>query len=196
MRSATAIRRGAGLTAAAAIAMVGLVTTTTPAEATTVYKGKVTANGGLTVRSAPSTHSGSKSTIARGKTITIDCKVPGSTVNGNKLWYALSGNRGWVTARYVDNIGAAPKYCPASDTEYGAGRTTAAVNLRSGPHFNDAKAGTLPKGRNVTAVCYVKSSAGVDGNHRWYLLKNDSWVAAAYVKRLSTPGTNWVPCAE
>lgn len=182
--------------AAAAIATAGLVATTTTADATTTYKGKVTANGGLSVRSAPSTHTGSNSTIGQGKTIKIDCKVPGTTVNGNKLWYALSGDRGWVTARYVDNIGAAPKYCPASDTEYGSGRTTAVLNMRSGPHFNDARTGTLHKGKKVTAVCYAKSSAGVGNNHRWYLLDNDSWVSAAYVKRLSTPGTNWVPCAE
>lgn len=196
MRFVTAMHRGARLAAAAAIVVGGLVATTSTADAAPVYKGKVTANGGLTVRSAPTTHAGVKSTVAKGQKIKIDCKVPGTTVSGNKLWYALTGKRGWVTARYVDNIGAAPKYCPAEDTEYGNGRTTAKINLRSGPHFNDAKAGSLKKGKKVSAVCYVKSTAGVDGNFRWYLLKNDSWVSAEYVKRLSTPGTNWVPCAR
>lgn len=196
MRFTAAIRRGSALALAAGFAIVGMAATATTADATTVYKGKVTANGGLTVRPAPSTHSGGKGTIAKGKTIKIDCKVPGTKVSGNKLWYALSGNKGWVTARYVDNIGAAPKYCPASDTEYGDGKTTDVVNLRSGPHFNDSKTGTLKKGKRVKATCYVKSSAGIDDNYRWYLLDNDSWVSAAYIKRLSTPGTNWVPCAE
>ena len=196
MRFATAIRRGAALAAAAGIATVSLAATATTAEATTVYKGKVTANGGLTIRPAPSTHSGSKGSVAKGATIKIDCKVPGTKVGGNRLWYALSGNKGWVTARYVDNIGAAPKYCPASDTEYGDGRTTDVLNMRSGPHFNDASTGTLKKGARITAVCSVKSSASVGGNNTWYLLDNDSWVSGAYVKRLSTPGTNWPPCAE
>lgn len=196
MQVATAIRRGSALAAAAGMVIVGLAATAPSAEATTVYKGKVTANGGLSIRPAPSTHSGSDGKVAKGKTIKIDCKVPGSSVNGNRLWYALSGDKGWVSARYVDNVGAAPKYCPASDTEFGDGRTRDALNMRSGPHFNDAKRGTLKKGQRVNAVCYVKSSAGVDNNFRWYLLDNDSWVSAAYVKRLSTPGTNWVPCAE
>ncbi len=196
MRVSSAIRRGAALAAAAAIAIVGLAATAGTAEAATSYKGKITANGGVTVRPAPSTHAGSKGTIAKGKTISIDCKVPGTKVDGNTLWYALSGNKGWVSARYVSNVGAAPKYCPAFDTEFGDGRTTATVNLRSGPHFNDAKAGSLAKGKAVNVVCFVKSSAGVGGNYQWYLLDNKKWVSAAYVKRLSTPATNWVPCAE
>ncbi len=196
MRVSTAIRRGAALAAAAGVAIVGLAATAGTAEAATVYKGKVTANGGITVRPAPSVHTGSKGTIAKGKTISIDCKVPGTKVDGNTLWYALTGNKGWVSARYVANVGAAPKYCPAFDTERGDGRTTEIVNRRQGPHFNDAKVGTLAKGKAVSVVCYVKSSAGIGGNFQWYQLTDKSWVTAAYVKRLSTPGTNWVPCAE
>lgn len=196
MRVSTAIRRGAALAAAAGIAIVGLAATAGTAEAATVYKGKVTASGGLTVRPAPSIHTGSKGTIAKGTTISIDCKVPGTVVGGNSLWYALSGNKGWVSARYVANVGVAPKYCPADDTEFGDGRTTAAVNMRRGPHFNDVKVGTLAKGKSVTVVCYVKSTAGVGGNFQWYQLTNKTWVTAAYVKRLATPASNWVPCAD
>lgn len=196
MRVTAAIRRGAALAAAAGIAIVAMAATAGTAEAATTYKGKVTATGGIKVRTAPTTHAGIKGTIAKGTTITIDCKVPATKVDGNRLWYALTGNKGWVSARYVANIGTAPKYCPAADTEHGDGRTTAVVNLRSGPHFNDVKTGTLAAGTRVAAVCYVKSSAGVGGNYQWYLLTNNSWVTAAYVKRLATPATNWVPCAE
>lgn len=195
MRVITGIRRSAALAIAAGIAIAGLGMATS-AEAATSYKGKVTANGGLNIRPAPSTHSGIAGSVAKGKTITIDCKVPGTTVGGNRLWYALSGKKGWVSARYVDNIGAAPKLCPAFDTEFGVGRTTAVLNQRSGPHFNDSLRGALPKGKKVQVRCYVKSSAGVDNNFTWYLLDNNNWVSAYYVKRLSVPASNWVPCAE
>ncbi len=166
MRVSSAIRRGAALAAAAAIAIVGLAATAGTAEAATSYKGKITANGGVTVRPAPSTHAGSKGTIAKGKTISIDCKVPGTKVDGNTLWYALSGNKGWVSAARLQR-GRRAEYCPAFDTEFGDGRTTATVNLRSGPHFNDTKAGSLAKGKAVNVVCFVKSSAGVGGNYQW-----------------------------
>jgi len=189
------IRRVAALAAASGIAVASLALTAVSADAATTYQGKVTANGGLTIRSAPSTHTSNNGTVAKGKTVTIACKVPGSSVDGNRLWYKLSNGKGWLAARYVDNVGKAPKYCPSDDTEYGDGRTTATVNTRKGPHFNDAKTGTLAKGKRVTVVCYVKSTAGVDGNFTWYQLDNKSWVTAAYVKRLNTPATNWVPCA-
>lgn len=194
MRVSGVIRRVAAVALASGVAIASFALTAGTADAATTYKGKVTANGGLTIRPAPSTHSGSNGSVAKGKTITIDCKVPGTSVGGNRLWYKLSNDKGWVAARYVSNIGAAPKYCPSADTEYGSGRTTAVLNMRKGPHFNDAKTGTLAKGKNVQVVCYVKSSAGVGDNFRWYLLDNKSWVSAYYVKRLNVPASNWVPC--
>lgn len=195
MRVSGVIRRVAALALASGVAVATMALTAGSAEAATTYKGKVTASGGLTIRSAPSTHTSNKGNVAKGTTISIVCKVPGTSVGGNRLWYKLSNGKGWVTARYVTNIGTAPKYCPSADTEHGDGRTTAAVNRRQGPHFNDVKLGTLASGTRVAVVCYVKSTAGVGTNFTWYQLTDKSWVTAAYVKRLNTPATNWVPCA-
>ncbi|GAB3745414.1 SH3 domain-containing protein [Microlunatus parietis] len=195
MRVSGVIRRVAALALASGVAVATMAMTAGTANAATTYKGKVTANGGLTIRSAPSTHTSNNGNVAKGTTITIACKVPGTRVDGNGLWYKLSNGKGWVTARYVTNIGSAPKYCPSADTEYGDGRTTAAVNMRRGPHFNDVKTGVVYEGTRVAVVCYVKSTAGVNGNYLWYQLTNKSWVTAAFVKRLNTPASNWVPCA-
>jgi uncharacterized protein YraI len=193
MRVSGWIRRGAGLLLAAGVVAATLLVTT-PAEAATSYKGKVIANGGLTIRSAPSTHTSNKGLVAKWTTITIACKVYGTSVSGNRLWYRLSNGKGWVAARYVVNIGAAPKYCPSAGTPSADGHPTEDVNVRSGPHFNDAKLHTLRKGTWISVICYVKSTVGVGGNYTWYLLADKGWVAAAYVEKVPMQHP-WVPCA-
>ncbi len=199
MRVSEWIRRGAGLLLAAGVAAATL-SVATPAEAVppwTKYKGKVIANGGLTIRSAPSTHTSNKGNVAMGTTVTIDCKVHGTSVGGNRLWYRLTNGKGWMAARYVTNIGSAPRYCPIGDTTGGGdGSTTAAVNRRQGPHVNDAKLGTLPKGASISVICYVKSTAVVGGNNKWYLLTDRSWVTDAYLKRVVTLPSLWGPCTS
>lgn len=195
MRVSAWIRRAVGLAAATGVVVATALATTAPAEAAAAYKGKIIAQGGLKIRTAPTIYAGSPGSIARGTTIMIDCKVVGSRVDGNRLWYALSGNRGWVAARYVENIGAAPILCPSAATEYGEGRTTATVNRRLGPTTRDVRVGTLASGTRVTVRCYV-SSQRIGETRLWYLLTNGSWITAAYVKRLAIPATNWVPCTE
>ncbi|WP_152360121.1 SH3 domain-containing protein [Microlunatus speluncae] len=194
MRVAPGIRRLAALTAAAGIAITAFATAV-PAEAATTYRGKVIANGGLAVRSAPTTHAGSTGTIAEGRTITIECKVPSTRVDGNRLWYALSGNKGWVSARYVDNLGAAPKRCPEFDTEFGIGRADTALNLRHGPSTKDRLYGVAGKGAKLTVVCH-ESSQSVYGSRTWYLLNNGYWVHGAHVTRLPAVPSNWSECTE
>lgn len=193
MRVSGWIRRGAGLLLAAGIAAATLFVAT-PAAAATSYKGRVIANGGLTIRSAPSIHTSNRGMVAKWATITIACKVDGTSVGGNRLWYRLSNGRGWVAARYVVNIGAAPRYCPSDGTHSADGHPTADLNVRSGPHVNDAKRYTLRKGVWISVTCYVKSTAGVGGNYTWYLLADKAWVTAAYVKKVPTQHA-WVPCA-
>ncbi len=161
----------------------------------TKYKGKVIAIGGLTIRSAPSTHTSNKGIVANGTTVTIDCKVHGTSVGGNRRWYRLTNGKGWVSARYVTNIGSAPRYCPIDDTAGGGtSHTTAAVNRRQGPHLNDAWFGTLPKGTEIHVICSVKSTARVGGNYTWFLLTDRSWVTDAYLKRVVTRPSNWGLC--
>lgn len=151
--------------------------------------GKVIANGGVTVRSAPSTHAGSKGTIAEGKTIPIECKVRGTTVDSNDIWYALPPTTNeWVSARYVSNVGAAPDWCAGGRTP-AAGWTTAVLTARNGPTTADARRGsTLAKGAKISVVCKVDSQS-VRGNTRWYLTTDSRWVSARYVTNVgAAPG--------
>ncbi|WP_443045645.1 SH3 domain-containing protein [Streptomyces sp. HUCO-GS316] len=48
----------------------------------------------------------------RGEVVSIFCKTPGENIDGNPLWYLLTdGTWAWGAARYIDNIGAAPRWC-------------------------------------------------------------------------------------
>lgn len=76
-----------------------------------LYKGVVTA-GKLNLRSAPNRGSRIIRTAHKGEIVRIYCKTGGQTVNGNPLWYLLTdGTWAWGAARYIDNIGAAPRWC-------------------------------------------------------------------------------------
>ncbi|MEV0174940.1 SH3 domain-containing protein [Streptomyces sp. NPDC050803] len=76
-----------------------------------LYKGVVTADT-LLLRSAPNRGSQVIRTAHRGDIVKIFCKTAGETVQGNPLWYLLpDGTWAWGSARYIDNIGAAPRWC-------------------------------------------------------------------------------------
>ncbi|MFH8571515.1 SH3 domain-containing protein [Streptomyces sp. NPDC017993] len=76
------------------------------------YKGRVIAKTGLLVRSGPSTHHRVVGSNPYGKIVHIVCKVNGENVNGNPRWYKLSdGKYTWSSARYIVNIGKAPRWC-------------------------------------------------------------------------------------
>lgn len=76
------------------------------------YKGIVTAIGGLRLRSAPNRGSAIIRVVPQGSIVNIFCKVGGENVDGNPLWYLLTdGTWAWGAARYIDNIGAAPRFC-------------------------------------------------------------------------------------
>lgn len=174
------IRRAVIALAAVTVIPLGLLAAAGSAQAATTYQGKVTT--GVNVRSAPTSAAPKTGSLARGTTVTIQCKVYGPSVAGNDLWYKLSTGR-WVTARYIDNIGAAPRFC-GSGTEYN-GRVSSQTSLavRSGPHTANAKVSSVPRGGQVFIVCKVDSQR-IDGNPRWYQLVGDGggqWVAARYV---------------
>ncbi|MFD0317282.1 SH3 domain-containing protein [Streptomyces flavalbus] len=76
-----------------------------------LYKGVVTAST-LLLRSAPNRGSQVIRTAHRGEIVKIYCKTVGQNVNGNPLWYLLTdGTWAWGAARYIDNIGPAPRWC-------------------------------------------------------------------------------------
>ncbi|CAL9570089.1 SH3 domain-containing protein [Streptomyces sp. NPDC057837] len=76
-----------------------------------LYKGVVTANT-LALRSAPNRGSQVIRYAHKGEIVKIFCKTGGETVKGNPLWYLLTdGTWAWGAARYIDNIGPAPRWC-------------------------------------------------------------------------------------
>ncbi|WP_155056858.1 SH3 domain-containing protein [Streptomyces blattellae] len=75
------------------------------------YRGVVTADR-LILRSAPARGSRPVRSVHRGDVVSIFCKTPGQSVQGNPLWYLLTdGTWAWGAARFIDNIGPAPRWC-------------------------------------------------------------------------------------
>ncbi|MCX4764951.1 SH3 domain-containing protein [Streptomyces sp. NBC_01275] len=75
------------------------------------YRGRVTASE-LLLRSKPTRASQVIRVVHRGQIVSIFCKTSGQNVQGNALWYLLTdGTWAWGSARYIDNIGAAPRWC-------------------------------------------------------------------------------------
>ncbi|WP_020130698.1 SH3 domain-containing protein, partial [Streptomyces sp. 303MFCol5.2] len=75
------------------------------------YRGRVTASQ-LLLRSAPTRASQVIRVAHRGEIVSIFCKTPGQNVQGDSLWYLLTdGTWAWGSARYIDTIGTAPRWC-------------------------------------------------------------------------------------
>ncbi|MFE9599211.1 SH3 domain-containing protein [Streptomyces hokutonensis] len=76
-----------------------------------LYRGVVIASE-LALRSRPDRGSRIIRYAHRGEHVSIFCKTRGSNVQGNHLWYLLTdGTWAWGSARYIDNIGPAPRWC-------------------------------------------------------------------------------------
>ncbi|MEV7883566.1 SH3 domain-containing protein [Streptomyces sp. NPDC002817] len=76
-----------------------------------LYKGVVTAST-LRLRSKPTTGSQVIRYAYQGEIVSIFCKTGGQNIDGNHLWYLLTdGTWAWGAARYIDNIGPAPRWC-------------------------------------------------------------------------------------
>jgi hypothetical protein len=176
-------------TAASAVgaALAGSLLTVEPAYAQSTYEGRVTANGGLLVRHLPTTASAVEGKLSKGQQIEIICKVRGSSVNGNDLWYSLPPTLNeWVAARYVQAIGPSPRWCGSS--ERFVGRATTALSKRAAPTTASAKVGSVALGAGVDIICKLEGQS-VAGNNRWYFLTDHRWVAARNVSNVGrAPG--------
>jgi uncharacterized protein YgiM (DUF1202 family) len=74
-------------------------------------RGVVTAST-LNLRSAPNRGSQVIRVAHRGERVSIFCKAPGQSVDGNNVWYLLAdGTWAWGSARYIDTIGNPPRWC-------------------------------------------------------------------------------------
>ncbi|MBA8796018.1 hypothetical protein FHX74_003659 [Friedmanniella endophytica] len=66
--------------------------------------------GAVRTRVAPTTRAAAAATLPRGTRVSLRCEVEGPAVQGNRTWYYLDNHR-WVSARYVANVGHAPRSC-------------------------------------------------------------------------------------
>ena len=165
----------------------GGVVAATPAHAATPPQGEVVSATNLSVRYGPTTAARSVGSLRPGQTVELVCKIRGTAVGGNNLWYALPPTLNeWVSARYVRNVGSAPRWC-GTDARF-TGRTTVALTQRTGPTRLASSAGTLARGTRVSIVCKLRGQA-VDGNALWYSLTSGRWVSARYVTNVgAAPG--------
>ncbi|MFD7096638.1 SH3 domain-containing protein [Streptomyces xanthophaeus] len=66
--------------------------------------GKVVSRGALTVRSKPTTRSESVGKVYPNRTVEIDCKKYGESVDGNRIWYRLAdGTDDWQNGENGQN---------------------------------------------------------------------------------------------
>ncbi|NJQ00864.1 SH3 domain-containing protein [Streptomyces zingiberis] len=77
-----------------------------------LYKGRVIAHSGLLLRSAPNQGGRVVGSKPYGAIVKIKCKVNGQNIDGNPRWYLLAdGQYAFASARYIENIGPAPRWC-------------------------------------------------------------------------------------
>ncbi|MBM7784747.1 SH3 domain-containing protein [Tenggerimyces flavus] len=163
---------------------MSLVATGAQASEPIMYAGKTTSK--VAVRTFPSTYGKRLEVLPKGHTTYIYCKVNGPDVDGNRLWYHTnrwSSEMSWMPARYVANVGPAPKYCAPRPKD---GQVTAkpSLTIRATPSQTAKALGTLKYGVQISTIC-KKNSTVVGGNPRWYQLYDGGWVPARYVQNLN-----------
>lgn len=175
--------RLASVFAAAALAATGAIALAAPANAEAIATARVTADGALTVRNAPSKYASANGAIPSGEVIYPACKADGTSVDGDRVWLLLLGDGGrWVSGRYVEELpGPTIPYCRGGDDEdRTSARTTAPLNVRQGPNRHDRVVGELKDAETVEVVCKTTSQS-IGGNRDWYLLSDMDWISASYV---------------
>ncbi|MGD9960726.1 hypothetical protein [Nocardioides sp.] len=177
------MHRSRTFTALATIAMTlgaGLATSAA-ADAAPGYVGQVDAAGGLAAHYVPAAAAPRYGGYGDGTRLTLVCKVRSVSIGGNDLWYLVHGSkRRWVSARYVDNVGPAPRFC--GDGRNSTARVTAArLNRREAPTLRAATDGVLARGARVSVVCWVDGLGQAAGDTRWYQLASGSWVSADHI---------------
>ncbi|MCF6524250.1 SH3 domain-containing protein [Streptomyces sp. JJ36] len=161
------------------------------------YKGRVIAKTGLNVRTGPSTRFRVVDVLPFGTVVGIRCKVRGEVIDGNPRWYKLNDGRfvdGFSAARYITNIGPAPRWCHDKGRAKFKGQVIArsGLNVRSGPSTRFRIVDTIPFGTIVGIKCKVNGQV-IDGNPRWYKLDDgrfvDGFSAARYIRNIGPAPT-------
>ena len=113
----------------------------------------------VNVRSGPGTNYTSKTVIASGTSITV-------TDRSNSEWYAVklsNGMTGYIFSIYIELESGSSSGGGSSSSESVRARTTAGVNVRSGPGTNYTSKTVIASGTSITVT--------VRSNSEWYAVK-------------------------
>ena len=113
----------------------------------------------VNVRSGPSTNYTSKTVIASGTSITV-------TDRSNSEWYAVklsNGMTGYIFSIYIELESGSSSGGGSSSSESVQARTTAGVNVRSGPGTNYSSKTVIASGTSITVTDR--------SNSEWYAVK-------------------------
>lgn len=167
-----ALRRAVALTGASLLLTTGALTTGVVLSGhASAETRQVSANGGLNVRSGPSTNHPVIGGLANGARV----ETTGAARDGFTP-VAWGGRTGWVASRYLS--GGTVSTAPSA----GTARTTAYLNVRSGPGTSHAKVGVLAKGATVQ-LTGTKQGGWTEINHAG----TRRWVSSAYLTTGAAP---------
>ncbi|MER2004233.1 MAG: SH3 domain-containing protein [Enterococcus casseliflavus] len=158
---------------------------------TTINK-KMKTTEAMNIRSSASTSGSVVGSLSKGTTFTATSMKTGTSVNGNKNWYYVSG-KGWVSGAYLtevtnNNASEAEKEDNSSSINQKM-KTTAALNVRSDASTSSRVVTTLGQGVTVT-VTAKKNGTSVEGNKTWYYVSDKGWVSGAYLTTTSSSSNN------
>lgn len=141
----------------------------------------------LNVRSDASTSSRVVTTLGQGVTVTVTAKKNGTSVDGNKTWYYVSG-KGWVSGAYLTTTSSSSNNSGSTTTNQKM-KTTEILNVRSDASTSSSITGSLSKGATVT-VTATKTGTTVNGTNKWYYVSGKGWVSGAYLTAASSGSSN------
>ncbi|QQU17354.1 SH3 domain-containing protein [Enterococcus casseliflavus] len=141
----------------------------------------------LNVRSDASTSSRVVTTLGQGVTVTVTAKKNGTSVDGNKTWYYVSG-KGWVSGAYLTTTSSSSNSSGSTTTNQKM-KTTEILNVRSDASTSSSITGSLSKGATVT-VTATKTGTTVNGTNKWYYVSGKGWVSGAYLTAASSGSSN------
>ena len=148
---------------------------------------KMKTTAALNVRSDASTSSRVVTTLGQGVTVTVTAKKNGTSVEGNKTWYYVSG-KGWVSGAYLTTTSSSSNNNGSTTTNQQM-KTTEILNVRSDASTSSSITGSLSKGATVT-VTATKTGTTVNGTNKWYYVSGKGWVSGAYLTSASSGSSN------
>ena len=136
----------------------------------------------VNVRSGPGTNYTSKTVIASGTSITV-------TDRSNSEWYAVklsNGMTGYIFSIYIELESGSSSGGGSSSSESVQARTTAGVNVRSGPGTNYTSKTVIASGTSITVTDR--------SNSEWYAVKLSNgmtgYIYSIYIELQSSSGSS------